>query len=197
MKAVVPPPDPADQAFRTWLRTLAASLDTDPEDALASPDALAFLWSAFVENGAMPPSYFAPLLGGHRLAHAQQAVTAMLTQVHTETGRRLDVPVRQTPPTEREPEGTVHVGPEPVQGIGPAGIHAEAAEGFQCLLADRHRLIWPLCPDHHIGLHATRTASGAVWTCSAGDHTVRPVVQAGPPTAGGAPTAGPGRSGSG
>ncbi|MBT2376328.1 MULTISPECIES: hypothetical protein [unclassified Streptomyces] len=49
MKAVVPPPDPADRAFRTWLHTLAVRLDTDPEGALASRDALAFLWSAFVE----------------------------------------------------------------------------------------------------------------------------------------------------
>ncbi|NEA17828.1 hypothetical protein [Streptomyces halstedii] len=170
------PPNPQDETFRTWLRTLSEELDTDPESALASQDALAFLWSAFVDNGAMPPSYFVPLLSAHRQAHAQQAVTAMLKQVHAETGRRPDVPVRHSPPSEREPEGMVHIGPEPVQGIDPADIHTEAAEGLQCLLADRDRLIWPLCPDHHVGLHATRTASGAVWTCPAGDHTVQSIV---------------------
>lgn len=173
MKAAVPPPDPADQAFRTWLRTLAEGLTIDPEGALASQDALAFLWSAFAENGAMPPAYFAPLLGAHRQAHAQQAVTALLTQVHAETGRRPDVPVLYSPPTECEPEGAVRVGHEPVQGIDPSDIHVEAAEGLQCLLADRSRLVWPLCPDHRVGLHATRAVSGAVWVCSMGDHTVR------------------------
>ncbi|MFD6799485.1 hypothetical protein [Streptomyces cyaneofuscatus] len=40
MKAAVPPPDLADRAFRTWLRTLAARLVTDPEDVLASQDDL-------------------------------------------------------------------------------------------------------------------------------------------------------------
>jgi len=170
------PPDPGGQEFRTWLRTLSEVLDTDLEDALASQDALAFLWAAFVENGAMPPSYFAPLLGAHRQAHAQQAVTALLTQVHAETGRRPDVPVRYSPPTECEPEGAVCVGPEDVQGIDPSDIHAEAAEGLQCLLADRGRLVWPLCPDHRVGLHATRAVSGAVWVCSMGHHTVRRIV---------------------
>lgn len=170
------PPDPQDEAFRTWLRTLSEELDTDPDSALASQDALVFLWSAFVDNGAMPSAYFAPLLSAHRLAHAQQAVTAMLKEVHADTGRRPDVPVRHSPPTEREPEGAVHVGPEPVQGINPAGIHTEAAEGLQCLFADRYHLVWPLCPDHHVGLHATCTASGAVWTCSAGNHSVRSIV---------------------
>ncbi|KAB2592720.1 hypothetical protein [Streptomyces arboris] len=176
MKAAVPPPDQADRAFRMWLRTLAEGLTIDPEGALASQDALAFLWSAFAENGAMPPAYFAPLLGAHRQAHAQQAVTALLTQVHAETGRRLDVPVRYSPPTAREPEGAVRVGPEVVQGIDPSDIHAEAAEGVQCLLADRDRLVWPLCPDHRVGLHATRAVSGAVWVCSVDDHTVRRIV---------------------
>ncbi|MEV7845993.1 hypothetical protein [Streptomyces cyaneofuscatus] len=176
MKAAVPPPDLADRAFRMWLRTLAEGLTTDPEGALASQDALAFLWSAFAENGAMPPAYFAPLLGAHRQAHAQEAVTAMLQQVHAETGRRLDVPVRHSAPTEREPEGDVRVGPEVVQGIDPSDIHAEAAEGLQCLLADRDRLVWPLCPNHRVGLHATRAASGAVWVCWVSDHTVRRIV---------------------
>ncbi|MFI5727293.1 hypothetical protein [Streptomyces cyaneofuscatus] len=165
-----------DEAFRAWLRTLAEGLTTDPEDALDSQGALTFLWSAFVENGAMPPVYFAPLLGAHRQTHAQQAVTALLQQFHTETGRRPDVPVRYSPPTECEPEGAVCVGPEPVQGIDPSHIHAEAAEGLQCLLADRSRLVWPLCPDHRVGLHATRAVSGAVWVCSMGDHTVRRIV---------------------
>ncbi|MEU0380072.1 hypothetical protein ABZ093_22580 [Streptomyces cyaneofuscatus] len=165
-----------DEAFRAWLRTLSEVLDTDLEDSLASQAARAFLWAVFGENGAMPPSYFAPLLGPHRQAHAQQAVTALLTQVHAETGRRPDVPVRYSPPTECEPEGAVRVGHETVQGIDPSDIHVEAAEGLQCLLADRSRLVWPLCPDHRVGLHARRAVSGAVWVCSMGDHTVRRII---------------------
>lgn len=165
-----------DEAFRAWLRTLAEGLTTDPEDALDSQGALAFLWAVFGENGAMPPSYFAPLLGAHRQAHAQRAVTVLLKEIHGETGRWVDVPVRCSPPTEREPEGVVRVGSEAVHGIDPSDIHAEAAEGLQCLLADRDRLIWPLCPDHSVGLHATRAVSGAVWVCSVDDHTVRRIV---------------------
>ncbi|MEW1610638.1 MULTISPECIES: hypothetical protein [unclassified Streptomyces] len=170
------PPDLEDPAFRTWLRTLSEGLDTDPAGVRESQDALAFLWAVFVENGAMPPSYFAPLLGAHRQAHAQQAVTALLAEVHDETGRAYDVSVRYSPPGEREPEGVVRVGSEAVHGIDPSDIHTEAAEGVQCLLADRDRLVWPLCPVHHVGLHATRTASGSVWACSVNRHTVRPVV---------------------
>ncbi|MGA5000727.1 hypothetical protein ACPCB7_22160 [Streptomyces arboris] len=121
-------PDPEDQAFRIWLRILAERLTTDPEGALSSQGVLVFLWATFVENGAMPPLYFAALIGAHRQAHAQRTVTALLQQVHAETGRRLDVPVRYSPPTERDPEGVVRIGHDVVQGVDLGDIHAEAAE---------------------------------------------------------------------
>ncbi|MFF0058193.1 hypothetical protein ACFYRI_27790 [Streptomyces microflavus] len=43
-----------------------------------------------MENGVMPPSYFAPLLGAHRQAHARRAVTAVwVCSVSDHTVRRI------------------------------------------------------------------------------------------------------------
>ncbi|MFH8574629.1 hypothetical protein OHB11_02200 [Streptomyces zaomyceticus] len=173
-------PSPDDPAFRDWLRSLSEILDialdadigTVLETDLGAPDTLAFLRTAFARNGAMPTLYFAEFLGEHRRTHAERAVTALLGQVRRDTGRAFDIPVRYEWPAEREATGQVTVGHEPIHGIGAVGIAVEAAEGVQCHLADRDRLVWPLCPTHRTGTRATRTAAGAAWVCRAGAHVV-------------------------
>ncbi|MEV7864165.1 hypothetical protein AB0O86_36720 [Streptomyces hirsutus] len=163
---------PDDGPFRSWLRALSEELGTELEDFLDSEEVLAFLRSAFTRNGSMPAPYFVPLLCAHRQALAQRTVDALITQVRRDTGRRVEVPVHYETPSVREPEGAVRVGHEPVHGIDPVDIRIESAEGVQCLLADRDRLVWPLCPDHRVGLHAARTPSGATWVCSVTRHAV-------------------------
>ncbi|WP_328940478.1 hypothetical protein OG259_01385 [Streptomyces sp. NBC_00250] len=166
---------PDDPAFRAWLRELSRALDRDFEEDLGSPGGLGFLRSAFTHNGAVPAPYFAPVVDEHRRIHAERIVTVLLAQAHRDTGRAFEVPVRHEWSDERAAIGQVTVGHETVWGLDPVDIAVEAAEGVQCHLADRERVVWPLCPAHRTGPHATRTPTGAAWVCSVTAHVVAPI----------------------
>lgn len=167
-----------DSHFRDWVRMLDRSLALELEAALEKDDVREFLRSAFESNGAMSAAYFVPLLTERRRALAQHAVDSLAAAAHRQTGQQVTVPVpvRVDAPTAYEPAGRVRVGDEPVHGIDTPEIVVEAAEGFQCLLADRDRVVWPLCPDHGSGLHPSRSGSASVWFCPTADHAVGPVV---------------------
>ncbi|MFI6063624.1 hypothetical protein [Streptomyces sp. NPDC051286] len=165
-----------DEGFTAWLRGLAEELDVELEATLYSADVREFLWTVFARNGAMPASYFAPLLVERRRTLAQRAVAALLADVQRDTGRVVAVSVGSEAPSPLELAGHVSVGGETIQGIDPSDILVETAEGLQCLLADRDRLIWPICPEHRVGTHAMRTEAGAVWVCSVTSHEVAPIT---------------------
>ncbi|WP_055601929.1 hypothetical protein [Streptomyces aureus] len=166
---------PDDPAFRAWLQALSHALGRDFEEDLGSPGARAFLRTAFTDNGAVPAPHFAPLVDEHRRVHAERVVTALLDRARRDTGRIFDVPVRSEWSDDRDGIGRVSVGHEPVEGLDPVDIAVSAAEGVQCHLADRELLVWPLCPDHRTGPHATRTPGGAAWVCSVTGHVVAPL----------------------
>ncbi|MEK9518479.1 hypothetical protein MIU24_03535 [Streptomyces venezuelae] len=190
-------PAPDDPAFLAWLRMLAydlgldldlclgpgldigrdfdPALDIEAEAACGSPGGLAFLRAAFADNGAAPAPFFAPLVDEHRRIHAERVVAALLARARQDTGRALDVPVRHEWSDVPDGIGRVSVGHEIVNGLDPVDIAVSAAEGVQCHLAERERLVWPLCPDHRTGPHATRTPEGAAWVCSVTGHVVAPV----------------------
>ncbi|MEV7594318.1 hypothetical protein AB0O42_29050 [Streptomyces sp. NPDC089922] len=165
-----------EEGFTAWLRGLAEELDAELDAEPHSADVHEFLWTEFTRNGAMPAPYFAPLLVERRRALAQRAVEALLENVRRDTGRALTVEVTSEAPSLLEPAGHVSVGGETIQGIDPSDVFVETAEGLQCLLADRDRLIWPMCPEHRVGAHAMRTEAGAVWMCSVTSHEVAPIM---------------------
>ncbi|MFJ7271935.1 hypothetical protein ACIQV3_35760 [Streptomyces sp. NPDC099050] len=152
------------------------ALDVELEAEPHSADVREFLWTEFTRNGAMSAPYFAPLLVERRRALAQRAVEALLEDVRRDTGHVLTVGVTSEAPSSLEPAGHVSVGDETIQGIDPSDIFVETAEGLQCLLVDRDRLIWPMCPEHRVGAHAMRTEAGAVWMCSVTSHEVAPIT---------------------
>ncbi|MFE6709560.1 hypothetical protein [Streptomyces sp. NPDC057695] len=186
-------PAPDDPAFLAWLRMLSHDLDLDLglgpgpdvgrdfDPALdieaegGSPGGLAFLRAAFADNGAVPAPFFAPLVDEHRRIHAERVVAGLLARARRDTGRALDVPVRHEWSDVPDGIGRVFVGHEIVGGLDPVDIAVSAAEGVQCHLAERERLVWPLCPDHRTGPHAARTPEGAAWVCSVTGHVVAPV----------------------
>ncbi|GAA2941553.1 hypothetical protein ACFPN0_04920 [Kitasatospora cinereorecta] len=83
-----------DAYFRDWVRLLDRTLDLELEAALGNDDVRGFLWSAFENNGAMPPAYFVPLLIERRRALAQHAVDSLAATVHQQTVRPVTVPVQ-------------------------------------------------------------------------------------------------------
>ncbi|MDX2563104.1 hypothetical protein PV371_26085 [Streptomyces sp. TX20-6-3] len=166
---------PDDPVFLAWLQVLSHAFDHDFEEDLGSPGGRAFLRATFTDNGGVPARLFAPLVDEHRRVHAERVVTALLARASRDTGRTFDVPVHHEWSDEPDGIGRVSVGHEPVEGLDPVDIAVAAAEGVQCHLADRERLVWPLCPAHRTGLHATRTPDGAAWVCSVTHHVVAPV----------------------
>lgn len=46
---------------------------------------------------------------------------------------------------------------------------------------ERDWLVWPVCPDHHFGLHPVADGRTAVWQCSRGPHSVAAIGSL-PPT---------------
>lgn len=67
-------------------------------------------------------------------------------------------------------------------GIGPDEAHhaqgalARVADAAQEVIMESIWQVWPLCPTHHHGLHATLKNRTAVWQCTgSGTHTVAPV----------------------
>lgn len=161
--------------FLAWLGMLSDELDLDLADHLGSPEVRGFLRGAYDRNGAMSAPYFAPLLAAHRRELAERTVTALLARAREETGRAVDVPVFDEPPSDREPTGSLTVGHERIRGIDPVDIAVETAEGVQTYLADRHRAVWPLCPTHRVAPHPARTVTGGAWVCSVGAHVVEPL----------------------
>ncbi|MFB7513314.1 hypothetical protein [Streptomyces sp. NPDC056144] len=168
-----------DPAFRSWLRRVAVLLgeewNPDPGHRPALPaGTAAFLAEVFTRNGAVPDDHLVALLAEHRKEVALAVVGALLDQVRRDTGQVLRVPVTYDPPEEwGDPLGRLAVGDEAVWGIHPADLAVGAAEGVQCLLADRDRVLWPVCPDHRVVPHPARDPSGApAWVCSVTQHVV-------------------------
>ncbi|MBD0710268.1 MULTISPECIES: hypothetical protein [unclassified Streptomyces] len=170
-----PAPTADDPAFLGRLRSVSEELATDLTEELGAPRVLAFLWTTFLRNGDLPTAYFLPLLVRFREESAERTVAALLARIRAETGRTFAVPVSYEPPDEHEPLGRLSAGHEAVWGLDPVDIAVCAAEGVQCLLADRDRFLWPLCPDHRVVPHATRTPGGAAWVCSVTSHVVAPI----------------------
>jgi hypothetical protein len=72
--------------------------------------------------------------------------------------------------------GVVAVAEQPVQALDLAGVAVEAADGFQCFVADTQALVWPVCPRHGNGAHPALVGDTAVWTCRTGDHVLGPII---------------------
>ncbi|MEU5220449.1 hypothetical protein AB0G79_30200 [Streptomyces sp. NPDC020807] len=179
------PPLEDDPAFRSWLRRVAVLLgedwNPDPGHRPSLPDGTAdFLTGVFIRNGAVPEDHLVPLLAEHRKEVALGVVDALLAQVRRDTGRALRVAVTYDPPGEwGEPLGRLTVGHEAVWGVHPVDLAVGAAEGVQCLLADRDRVLWPVCPDHRVVPHPARDPSGAaVWICAVTRHVTGSIPHA-------------------
>lgn len=54
----------------------------------------------------------------------------------------------------------------------------EIAEIIQDEIIERGREVWPVCGQHHTGLHARLAGRRSVWWCQSGNHDVRLIVAA-------------------
>jgi hypothetical protein len=58
-------------------------------------------------------------------------------------------------------------------GDDPTDSLVAIAEEVQDEVADRFRLVWPVCPEHRLGTHPVKAESAAWWRCGAsGGHVV-------------------------
>ncbi|WP_283137458.1 hypothetical protein [Rhizohabitans arisaemae] len=58
----------------------------------------------------------------------------------------------------------------------PVRALVEIADSVQGLVTEELWTVWPLCPEHVVGLHPRRFGGKAVWSCTAaGGHVVAPI----------------------
>ncbi|GJF27918.1 hypothetical protein KNE206_06180 [Kitasatospora sp. NE20-6] len=81
-------------------------------------------------------------------------------------------------------DGWLHGGDLPAEtGDRLSGAVAAVAAHVQESVTERDRTVWPLCPDHRLGLHAVQRDGAALWWCAAGPGHPAAAVGALPPTA--------------
>ncbi|MFI7388473.1 hypothetical protein [Streptomyces sp. NPDC049813] len=159
-----------DPAFLAWARDLCEDLWLTLGEIDASNDFLTFLWRTFATNGEAPASRIAPLIQQRRIELARHYMRYFIAQAGNDTGLAVKEVMSFSEPDALDPTGLTQVGNLSIQGVHRADITRETAEAVQDYLMARYRTLWPQCPAHHRGLHATLTDGIPQWTCSSGNH---------------------------
>jgi len=167
--------EPSVTHYQRWLRTLAESDDIDFDPHLPDQEFQAWLFDTFCGNGDLPATFLAPLVLARRLGLTYSAVATLQRDFQADGHPAADVIVAVYEPTDHHPMGRVSVEGQSIQALDQPGILAEAAEGFQCFVADPMRLVWPTCPTHGLGVHPHVVSDTAAWVCSAG-HLLRTIA---------------------
>ncbi|MES9506919.1 hypothetical protein ABWJ92_10985 [Streptomyces sp. NPDC000609] len=74
------------------------------------------------------------------------------------------------------PVGVVRIKSAEVSTPDWVEVLGAVAEGVQEFMMSHHRVVWPICGDHSLGLHAGYFHETAVWKCTGGTaegHVVR------------------------
>jgi hypothetical protein len=152
--------------FESWAASLGSGM---------TPEATAFLRRVFHQHGPVSSRQLEQIGQDHQVALARVAVELVGRDIAATTDQ-------ETPPFEcRDEEGAVRVAfwgryaTTTVMGLTQREVTVEVAEFMQAeVMTDLHRA-WPGCPDHRAGLHPSRGAERAEWTCRVGGHVVAPV----------------------
>ncbi|WP_405010885.1 hypothetical protein [Kitasatospora sp. NBC_01539] len=81
-------------------------------------------------------------------------------------------------------DGWLHGGDLPAEAGDLLSAAVTAVAGHvQESVMERDRAVWPLCPDHRLGLHAVQRDGAALWWCAFGPGHPAAAVGALPPTA--------------
>ncbi|MFJ8041623.1 hypothetical protein ACIRBX_14100 [Kitasatospora sp. NPDC096147] len=156
--------------FTAWLAVLAEESELQLDPAGLSPDALAWLRDVRDGHGEVPPPYLAELVLARRTAVAAAALARLRPVVERETGLPLDLWLEVEQASEYDPIGSARLFGEHVRSPELEDARVTVAEAVQTYLASRHRVVWPVCPDHRTGLHADLTDGRAAWHCRPGGH---------------------------
>lgn len=108
----------------------------------------------------------------HLVALAEEAVVAVLHDLHRATSLRPTVEVDQW--MESSVRISINRGYTAPSMFAPAKpeAFAEVADYFQEQLDQSGAGAWPVCKEHNAGLHAEVRDETAVWRCRLGGHTV-------------------------
>ncbi|MHC3473543.1 hypothetical protein ACYF6T_33300 [Streptomyces sp. 7R007] len=162
--------DRYDQSFHDWLHHLYDALDfPDPADPPA------WVRQIFETNGGLPADAFAQLAFAHRVQDIKEAFARVAATAHARTGIEIPLHFEIEEPSDEFPVGLASFAGSPIWAAEPPKVYVDVAEAIQTHLADRHRTVWPLCPDHRTGTHPKLVSGQAVWWCPAGSHDSEPI----------------------
>ncbi|BAJ27003.1 MULTISPECIES: hypothetical protein [Kitasatospora] len=163
-------PEPRQAAFADWLETVRHDPDTGSCLTPLSESGRRWLANVFDAHGEVPPAYLLDLLFERRGALARTALDLLRDAAERDLGIAPDLRVRADAHSDYEPSGEVEVHGEQIRAVGLPEALAAVAGAVQSFLAEAHRVVWPVCPEHRTGVHPALTAGTAVWHCTTGAH---------------------------
>jgi hypothetical protein len=124
----------------------------------------------------MTTEYLAPHVMERRTRLAEAAVAALQRDILAAGHPRPDIIIDAMDPEPCFEMGIITVEGSQIQSVDAQGALAEAADGVQTYMATPGWIVWPVCPDHGLGVHPCITSGEAEWLCSAG-HVLRPICR--------------------
>ncbi|MER7108160.1 hypothetical protein [Streptomyces sp. NPDC000229] len=141
--------------------------------AMPNKQSIDWIRRVYRENGELPSSRLALMALHRKLDLTCQAFEELADVARRDTGHGIPLHPDASEPSPDFPGGMVTVAESGIQSFDRNGVYAEVADAIQTYLADRYRVLWPLCPLHGTGLHAVVHEGHAVWWCNTGDHEGR------------------------
>ena len=169
----------SSQQFDEWLLRISFN----PEAPADDPGEVSAAWRRwmrrfFDEHGAVTPEVVTKAAEAHQLALANEAASAVLADVYSVTSLRPTVVVDAHDHGIRIAIDGGYTSPS-MWEVDAAAAFSEVADYFQEQLGSE---CWPVCGQHHVGLHAEVRDGRAVWWCRVGNHPVARVGELGETT---------------
>ena len=173
-----------DASFEEWVRAISHNPTAPSNDpGVVSEAWRRWLRSVFDTEGPVPKDVVTRGAVDHQLALANDAANSVLADLHRTTDARPVVEVVWMDSSIRITIDGGFTGPS-MWAVEQPEVLAEVADYFQEQL-DQDPIIgsiWPVCPDHDVGLHAEVRGGKAVWWCRLGRHTVATIGEFGATT---------------
>jgi hypothetical protein len=163
---------PEESDFRQWLRDIRSAIDVDFGALLQDDESLEWYREIYGKHGSISAGSLSALIEEARREALNAALREVLHEVKEKRGEELafSIEERSDNPLGCRP-GFYLLGTQLYSVTEPDGI-AEIGEIIQDEIIDRDQEVWPVCPDHTVGLHAKVVDGRAVWWCNPGSHSL-------------------------
>jgi hypothetical protein len=159
-------------AFRRWLNAGDLAIDIDIECLMQNEEALEWYREIFRQYGPIPAARLRKLIEQTRESVLPSALAIFLQEIRRKRGEELSFIIEKAQRNRFDSRnGFYLIGRELYSLTIQDGV-AEIGEIIQDELIDRDQEVWPVCPEHTVGLHPSVVDGRAVWWCMPGNHSL-------------------------